>query len=919
MKKTLIAAAVFGLFASGLTHAQTPAAPAAANADRPATTAPMTRATGEMRRDRSAEFKNEKEMLEGKLQAATARADYAKILEQNGYRVSSINADKPDYVEYEIVKGDHSYEVQLDFKDNAPKATKVDVTTNMWRTDATKKMLADANYKQAGPMVAGADDKYSERRYMKGWTDEKDQLEKSLQSSMKAGDVEAKLKSMGYKITSVNDKEADYAEYEIVKGDHSYEVQVDLDPKTKMTKKVDVTTNVWEADATERAKGDKMAAADRPAGMAPTTPGMTAPAAGMAAPAANMMNRRDRLKNNQAAYNTEVGKLELMLKGAQNRADYRSIIEKDGYRISAINADKPDYIEYEIVKGVHTYEVHLDFKDNATKATKVDVAPNMWRAESTERMMKDENYKHAGPMVADTEGRYSDRRYAKGWADDKEKLEKAMPPGMKAADLKAKIEQMGYKITSVNDREKDYLEYEIVKGDNSYEVQVDMDPKTSLSKEVDVTSNIWETDATERAKDEQTGKRSMTAPVVAAAGTMAAAPAAVMASGASPTRPMTSGPMLTPRRDRSAEFKNEKEMLEGKLQAATARADYAKILEQNGYRVSSINADKPDYVEYEIVKGDHSYEVQLDFKDNAPKATKVDVTTNMWRTDATKKMLADANYKQAGPMVAGADDKYSERRYMKGWTDEKDQLEKSLQSSMKAGDVEAKLKSMGYKITSVNDKEADYAEYEIVKGDHSYEVQVDLDPKTKMTKKVDVTTNVWEADVHRARQRGQANGASEVNGRPAALSRTSADCEVSGPVFSRKKPRSCVAFFFCTEMSIISRLRRPTPKYAADCNPDRYHEQQPDAADRLGLLRCPPCICLCAAGVEQRRRYQSDRQPDQTRQQDQFVEQSEHRDEVGNQVDRAQRIRHHDQAERLGTPGYFGMAGGKPQRNRIAP
>ncbi len=466
-----------------------------------------------------------------------------------------------------------------------------------------------------------------------------------------------------------------------------------------------------------------------------------------AMPGADPMSRRDRLQNAQAAYSSEVGKLETMLKGAQNRADYKSILEKNGYRISAVNADKPDYIEYEVVKGVHTYEVQLDFKDNAPKATKVDVAPNMWRAESTERMMKDENYKHAGPMVADTEGRYSDRRYAKGWADDKEKLEKALPPGMKAADLKAKIEQMGYKITSVNDREKDYLEYEIVKGDNSYEVQVDMDPKTSLSKDVDVTSNIWETDVTERAKGDQRSKHaSMTAPVVATAGTMAAAPAAVMASGASPTRPVTSGPMLTPRRDRAAELKGEKEMLEGRLQAATGRADYAKILEQNGYRVSSINADRPDYLEYEIVKGDHSYEVQLDFKDNAPKATKVDVTTNMWRTDATKRMLADANYKHAGPMVAGVDDKYSERHYMKGWTDEKDQLEKSLQSSMKAGDVEAKLKSMGYKITSVNDKEADYAEYEIVKGDHSYEVQVDLDPKTKMTKKVDVTTNVWEGE-----------------------------------------------------------------------------------------------------------------------------------------------------------------------------
>ena len=560
MKKTLIAAAALSLLGSGLAQAQTTTTTVpvqvipAASADRsaaPTTSGPMM----VQRRDRAAEFKNEKEQLEQKLQAATTRADYARLLEQNGYRISSINADKPDYLEYEIVKGDHSYEVQLDFKDNAPKATKVDVTTNMWRTDATKRMLADANYKSSGPMVAGADDRYSERRYMKAWTDEKDQLEKALSGSMKTADIQAKLKQMGYRITSVNDKEADYAEYEIVKGDHSYEVQIDMDPKTQMTKKVDVTTNVWEADSTERAKGDKIAAADRPAGVAPTTPGMTAPMAGMTAPAANMMNRREVLQNREAAFNGEKDRLEQALKGAQNRADYASILEKNGYRISSINVDKPDYLEYEIVKGQQSYEVHLDFKDNAPKATKVAVAANMWRADSTEKMMKDENYKHAGPMVVDPNGRYSDRQYVKGWTDEKEKLEKALPAGMKVADMKAKIEQMGYKITSTNDREKDYVEYEIVKGDNSYEVQADLDAKTGMTKEVDVTSNMWEADSTERAKgDKGADRRSSAAPM----STMAAAPAAVMASGASPTRPMT-GPMSSQRRDRAAEFKNEKE------------------------------------------------------------------------------------------------------------------------------------------------------------------------------------------------------------------------------------------------------------------------------------------------------------------------------------------------------------------------
>jgi hypothetical protein len=121
--------------------------------------------------------------------------------------------------------------------------------------------------------------------------------------------------------------------------------------------------------------------------------------------------------------------------------------------------------------------------------------------------MKDADYKHAGPIVADKDSRYSDRRYMKDWTDEKDRLEKALPPNMKITDYKSKIEQQGYKITAVNDREKDYVEYEIAKGKNSYEVQIDIDPKTGLGKKIDVTSNLYEADATDKATDKKVSKR----------------------------------------------------------------------------------------------------------------------------------------------------------------------------------------------------------------------------------------------------------------------------------------------------------------------------------------------------------------------------------------------------------------------------
>jgi hypothetical protein len=45
--------------------------------------------------------------------------------------------------------GDDSYEVQIDTDKTSKKATKVDVTTNAWKTDATKKALKANHQGQA--------------------------------------------------------------------------------------------------------------------------------------------------------------------------------------------------------------------------------------------------------------------------------------------------------------------------------------------------------------------------------------------------------------------------------------------------------------------------------------------------------------------------------------------------------------------------------------------------------------------------------------------------------------------------------------------------------------------------------------------------------------------------------------------------
>jgi hypothetical protein len=94
-------------------------------------------------------------------------------------------------------------------------------------------------------------------------------------------------------------------------------------------------------------------------------------------------------------------------------------------------------------------------------------------------------------------------------------------------------------------------------------------------------------------------------------------------------------------RDRIKTARGTEDKLEQALKTGEEKDFYRRQLEKMGWKITSVNYDKPDYVEYEIVKGDDSYEVQIDFDKNSRKANKVDVALNAWKTDATKQALKD--------------------------------------------------------------------------------------------------------------------------------------------------------------------------------------------------------------------------------------------------------------------------------------
>jgi uncharacterized protein YmfQ (DUF2313 family) len=213
-------------------------------------------------RDRMRSAKGDEDKLEQALKTGEEKAFYRRELEKMGWKITSVNYDKPDYLEYEIVKGDQSFEVQIDMDKNSHKATKVDVTTNAWKTDATDQALSGKKVDYPKRTTANPE-RFSDRDRMKSSKDDKEKLEQTLKTGEEKAFYRRELEKMGWKVTSVNYDKTDYVEYEIVKNDNSYEVQIDIDKNSHKATKVDVVTNAWKTDATKNALKQKQQQAKR--------------------------------------------------------------------------------------------------------------------------------------------------------------------------------------------------------------------------------------------------------------------------------------------------------------------------------------------------------------------------------------------------------------------------------------------------------------------------------------------------------------------------------------------------------------------------------------------------------------------------------------------------------------------------------
>ena len=198
------------------------------------------------------------------------------------------------------------------------------------------------------------------------------------------------------------------------------------------------------------------------------------------------------------------------------------------------------------------------------------------------------------------------------YGDEKDVLEKMLTGATSVEELRDRLTQAGYIVTSINEESEDELEYEVVKAGHSFEVKAEMEGEALT--EIDVDDNLWRAEETKRAMSDASYK-----------------PANVMYDEENPRRYSDS--------QYKENWNQEKEVLEAALPKGKTVDEYQKILQDQGYQITSMNETDSDKVEFEIVKGKQSYEVQFG-RDSATKLVDdIDVTTNMWQSKETERAL----------------------------------------------------------------------------------------------------------------------------------------------------------------------------------------------------------------------------------------------------------------------------------------
>jgi hypothetical protein len=191
-----------------------------------------------------------------------------------------------------------------------------------------------------------------------------------------------------------------------------------------------------------------------------------------------------------------------------------------------------------------------------------------------------------------------------GWPEGQHILEQHLQPGKTPADYRQILTDMGYTITSTNYDTPDYVEYEIVKGDQTYEVQIDVDDETGNATEVEVEANLWKTNPTEAAVD--ANERDASERMVALN---------------DPNFIMVVTPIYTADTRQRTELETMVRDLE-QVPTGLDKGSYRKALEERGYQVMD-SATKNDQIQFRVAKDGREALVNVRFDDATGKSEQV--------------------------------------------------------------------------------------------------------------------------------------------------------------------------------------------------------------------------------------------------------------------------------------------------------
>jgi hypothetical protein len=233
------------------------------------------------------------------------------------------------------------------------------------------------------------------------------------------------------------------------------------------------------------------------------------------------------------------------------------------------------------------------------------------------------------------------------WNRGQAELQKEIVPGMASDTYRRKLKDLGYKITSTNYNNPDYLEYEVVKGDQTWEVQIDIDEDTNKATEVDIAQNVWQTDAT-RSMIRENQQMARTNP----ARVDTPADIHTTANATETRRRMALRNNQYSDRDRT----NTDQLIRDleTLPVGRSKEFYKTTLRQRGYEISKINKDDADELDLEAVKDGNSVQMEVDFDEDTGRSTEVDAST-LWAESESTTRTREAQERHMGVPVPSDD------------------------------------------------------------------------------------------------------------------------------------------------------------------------------------------------------------------------------------------------------------------------